>query len=316
MFAGLFLAGVLLLLLIISGAYVFVVACLRSKEMHWLVREEIEKTPYGKYYESIVCADKWLQDHMAQDVYISSYDGLRLHAFWIPVENAKGTVLFAHGYHSTYLVDFGPAMELYHKQGMNLLIPDQRCHGKSEGRFITFGVKESRDMISWLEYHNLQLGSWQVILSGISMGASTMIYLADEYLPRNVKGIIADCGFTSPKEILASVFTRITHLPAAPTLWFTGLFTKMLAGFGLSEKNSRITLSKNRLPILMVHGTKDDFVPCKMTVQGYKVCTGPKQLLLVEGAGHGTSFLVDSERYIDTINKFLYKNLEGFLPDK
>lgn len=303
----LFVIAAVLLLILVSGAYVFFVACVRKKDLPWLVEEEIKKTAYGKYYDYIVASDQWLKNHNAKDVYVSSEDGLKLHGLWIPAENPKGTVLFAHGYRSTMLVDFGLAFDYYHNRGMNLLIPEQRSHGKSQGRFITFGVKESRDMLCWLKYHNQQYGMHPVVLSGISMGASTMLYLADRELPENVKGIIADCGFTSPKDIISTVFTKVTHLPSAPSIWVADLFARVFAGFHLTERDSRQILQKNRLPIIMVHGTDDGFVPCEMTCEGYAVCTGPKELLLAEGADHGVSFLVANERYTTMIAAFLEK---------
>ena len=305
----LFVLCAILLLLLVSGAYTFVVACVRRKDLPWLVEEEIKKTSYGKYYSFIVKSNQWLQDHKAQDVYISSDDGLKLHGLWISAPNAKGTVLFAHGYRSTMLVDFGLAFEFYHNAGMNLLIPEQRSHGKSQGQYITFGIKESADMKQWIAFHNREFGAFPMILSGISMGASTMMYLADEKLPQNVKGIIADCGFTSPKAIISKVFRSVIHLPAAPTIWVTDLLARVFAHFSLDEKDSRRSLANNRLPIFIIHGTDDDFVPCEMTKEAYAACTGKKQLLLVDGAGHGVSFLVDHDRYTALIQKFLEDNI-------
>lgn len=300
-----FALGAFLLLTLVSGTYVFIVGCVRRKDLPWLVEQEIKKTSYGKYYDYIVQSDKWLKDHNAKDVYIQSREGLKLHGLWIPAENPRGTVLFAHGYRSTMLVDFGLAFDFYHKHGMNLLIPEQRSHGKSEGRYITFGVKESQDMQDWLDFHNNNLTTVPVILSGLSMGASTMLFLADKDLPENVKGIIADCGFTSPRDILSSVFKRVTHLPASPTLWVTDMLARLFAGFGLDQQDTRRSLAKSRLPIIMVHGTEDGFVPCEMTKAGYAACTGQKQLLLVDGADHGVSFLVARDDYTAMITHFL-----------
>ena len=137
MFPVIFMFLAVFLLLVFSGTYVFVVACVRRKDLPWLVEEEIKETSYGQYYDFIVSSDRWLKEHNAQDVYITSDDSLRLHGLWIPAKNPRGTVLFAHGYRSTMLVDFGLAFDYYHNKGMNLLIPEQRCHGLSEGRFIT-----------------------------------------------------------------------------------------------------------------------------------------------------------------------------------
>ena len=312
MFVPFLVVAVFLLLVVISGGYTFFSACIRKKEYPWFVEEELKKTAYGKYYQLIVAADLWLKEHYAKDVYITSDDGLKLHGHWIPVEDANGTIILAHGYRSTKLVDFGAVYDMYHSLGMNILVPDQRCHGLSEGKYITFGVKESADMRKWIEFHNQELGSWQIILSGLSMGASTMMYLADQELPENVKGIIADCGFTSPKDIISSVFKAVTHLPAAASVWVADRFARIFAGFSFSQKDIRKTLAKSRLPIFMIHGKKDGFVPCWMTEEGFKACTGPKHLLLVDEADHGLSFIVDRKRYTQMIVDFLKTNIDGF----
>lgn len=306
----LYILIVFALLILVSGGYTFVTACVRRKELPWLDEKAMKKTSYGKYYENIVIGDKFLKENATQELQMESYDGLKLHAVWVPAENPKGTILLAHGYRSSKIVDFSMAFGMYHAMGMNILLPDQRAHGKSKGKYITFGVKESRDMADWVSYHNKTFGEFPLILSGLSMGASTMLYLADKDLPDNVKGIIADCGFTSPREIIKSVFKRVIHLPAAPTLWVADLFARLFAGFGLSEKDTRKILPNSKLPVLLVHGVDDGFVPCEMTEQAYAVCKDPKKLLLVEGADHGVSFLVAKERYVQTVLGFLEKYLE------
>lgn len=307
-----FVLCALMLLTLVSGGYVFYVACRRGTELSWLEPEKLKGTAYEKYTDHIQNSARWLSEHKAQDVHIKSYDGLRLHGLWIPAPDAKGTILLAHGYRSTMLVDFGLIFEVYYKLNMNLLIPEQRCHGKSEGKFITFGVKESRDMLSWLAYHQKKLGGGQVVLSGLSMGASTMMYLADQKLPECVKGIIVDCGFTSPAAILSKVYRSVIRLPAGPSIWAADLFARLFAGFSLYEKDSRKSLADSRLPILMVHGTGDDFVPSYMTQQGFDACVSDKELFLVDGAGHGTSFLKQPERYKQLVRSFLEKYLEDF----
>lgn len=301
--------AVALVLTVVSGVYVFVVACVRRKELPWLVETELQKTPCGKYSKHIQAADRWLNEHQAQDIYITNEDGLKLHALWVPVHNPKGTVVLAHGYRSSPLLDFGLALSHYYALGMNILLPDQRAHGKSEGRIITFGVRESRDMEAWIAYHNKHFGVLPILLSGLSMGASTMLYLADREIGANVKGIIADCGFTSPHEILASVFRDVTHLWAAPSILVTELCARCFGGFSLWQCDTRRSLSSARVPVLMVHGNADDFVPCEMTKQGYEACTSPKQLFLVDGAEHGVSFLIEPEKYTQLIDTFLEENL-------
>lgn len=301
-----------LLMILVSGGYTFVVACVRRKELPWLDEVEIKKTSYGQYYENIVIGDKFLKENFAIDLQIESFDGLKLSGIWIPAQNPKGTILLAHGYRSSKMVDFSLAFGMYHALGLNILIPDQRAHGESEGKYITFGVKESCDMLSWISYHNKTFGDIPLVLSGLSMGASTMLYLADADLPQNVKCIIADCGFTSPREIIKNVFRQVVHLPAAPTLFVADLFARIFAGFSLTEKDTRSILQNSKLPILLVHGIDDGFVPCEMTRQAYVACKEPKEIFLVEGADHGVSFLVAKERYVEIVTAFLQKYVGVF----
>lgn len=307
-----FITAAILVLVLMSGAYVFCYACIRTKPLPWLEKDALEKTPYGRFYEHISAGDQWLKDHNAQDLWLDSYDGLRLHALWIPASDAKGTVLLAHGYRSIYLADFGLVFEMYHKLGLNLLIPDQRSHGKSQGKIITFGVKESDDVYQWVQMHNQNLGGYPLLLSGLSMGASTVMYMADRELPPNVCGIIADCGFTSPYDIIAEVYRRTVHLWPAPSLLAADFFARIFGGFSLKGKDSRKCLAHSKLPILMIHGKDDKFVPCRMSEEAYEACTAPKQLLLADNAGHGVSFLHIPEEYTAAVISFLKTNMDGF----
>lgn len=302
--AALFLAT------LIVGAYTFFTACCYKKKINWTDPDSLKGTDREKLYPYISGALTWLSSHKVEDVYVRSKDGLQLYARWIPAENPRGTILLAHGYKSTPYIDFSLVLEVYHNLGINMLIPDQRCHGKSEGKYITFGVKEWQDMACWLDYHNACLGSWPVILSGLSMGASTVLYMADEPLPENVKGMIADCGFTSAYAIIGKVFRSVAHLPSWPFLWATDLCARLFAGFSLKEKDTRKTLQFGKYPVILAHGLADDFVPCEMSREAYDACTSKKELLFVEAAGHGYSFLKDRERYTKTVEAFLKRNLE------
>ena len=127
MFVVFYILAGLFLLIVASGAYVFVLACVRRKELPWMVEEEIKKTSYGRYFNCIIASDAWLKSHNAQDVYITSKDGLKLHGFWIPAENPRGTILLAHGYRSTILVDFGLAFAFYHAHRSVLMKEFGKC---------------------------------------------------------------------------------------------------------------------------------------------------------------------------------------------
>ena len=300
----------LLLLMLVSGAYIFCVACCRGKEINWLDAQAVSHSPYADYYSQIVSADRWLKDHGCQDVFIDAHDGVRLHGLWVNADHARGTIILFHGYRSTYLVDFSMAFEFYYNAGYNLLIPDQRAHGKSGGKYITFGVKESEDVLCWIACHNRNFGLFPVVLSGLSMGASTVLFTANMDLPKNVCGIIADCGFTSPREIVGTVYRRVIHLPPMLSMWAVNIFAHVFAGFGLGDKDTRISLACSKVPVLMIHGRDDSFVPCEMSEIGYEACSGKKKLLLVDGADHGVSFIKDRDGYINEIVTFLKENVD------
>ena len=295
----------ILLVCLAIGGYTFFAACKRKKEYSWHDSGAIQNTSYAPYINLITQSTQWLDSHLAKEVFITSNDGLKLCALWIPAENARGTILLAHGYRSTMLVDFGGVMDFYHNLGLNLLIPYQRSHGKSEGKYITFGVLESKDMLRWVDFHNSSLACCPMILSGLSMGASTVMYMLDQTLPANVVAAIVDCGFTSPAEIIGKVFHDVTHVRGSFFVRIADIYARIFAKFSLYEKDSRMTLKYNSLPILMVHGKADDFVPSYMSEQAFACAGGKKHLLLAEDAGHGLSFLRSREEYISLIHEIL-----------
>lgn len=297
----------LLTLCVAIGGYTFFVACGRGKEIDWSDEAAVKGTPFGQFYSHISEGRQFLKEHGARDVFMTNREGMRLHAVWVPAPNAKGTVIFAHGFRSCGLSDFSLALELYHDLDMNILLLTQRTHSPSHGKYITFGVKESRDMRDWIDYHNAHLGNFPILCSGLSMGAATVMYLAGMDLPVNVRGFVADCGFTSPYEIISRVFTQKVHLPAWPVMWAADLFARFFAGFRLKECHTTQSLQKNTRPILLVHGLEDDFVPAEMTQRSFEVCGGDKHLLLVEGAGHGVSFLVARQAYLEQIYQLVEK---------
>ena len=300
---------IVVFLLLAIGGIIFCAACVRRKEYPWHDLDAMKSTPYGKYISYISYGTNWIKTHYAKDIYITSKDGLQLHGLWIPAENSKGTVILAHGYRSSPLADFAMAYPCYHERAMNILVPTQRAHGKSEGKLITFGVKESDDMLLWLRYHNEHLSDCPVIMSGLSMGASTMLYLADQQMPDNVKGIIADCGFTSPEQIIAKVINDTVHFDGRFLLYIAELYARLIGKFSFWEKNTCKTLSRSKYPIMIAHGLADDYVPCQMSRKAFEACGSEKYLLLVEGAAHGVSFIYDQERYIEMIDQFLNKYL-------
>lgn len=265
-----------------------------------------KKGGWEDYAEQIVRGADWLAKQPVKPLQVMSYDGKRLYGRFVPRENAKGTIVFFHGYRSHYAVDFSASMGFYHKLGYNALYCDQRAHGLSQGRLITFGIKEHNDVLSWVTYLGLMLGQEHpIFLSGLSMGASTVLMAADMEFPANVRGIIADCGFTSPGDQLRYLLKAKYHLPPRLTAAALGLYTRLLGGFGIDQWSTERALAQSKYPVLLVHGLADTFVPGEMSQRAYDACTGEKRLELFPDAGHGVSYLLDEKRYQTMLKGFL-----------
>ncbi len=282
-----------------------------------LRKTSAESSDYGieilrKVNEESKVYAQWFLDQNPEEIEMTSFDGLKLHAYFLPApggaENASGSLVLMHGFHGSGLKDFAIVSKFYHQNNFNVLIPDQRTHGQSEGKFITFGVKERFDCHDWVLLLNKKLGSDRnVFLDGVSMGCATVLMACGTGLPENVKGVIADCGFTSPYEIMKHVITQNMHLPAFPIMPIANMLTKCLADFGLKEYSATRAMEGNTIPVLFVHGDADDFVPPYMTEQNYAACTAPKQLFMVSGAIHAMSYFTDTPKSQQVILEFLEK---------
>lgn len=263
--------------------------------------------PYG---EQIDKAAAWMAKQNVKPLQVVSYDGKRLYGRFVQRENAKGTIIFFHGYRSHYGVDFSASMEFYHDQGFNTLYCDQRAHGLSQGKVICFGVKERFDVMSWVTYMSLMLGQdHPIFISGLSMGASTVLMAADMEFPANVRGIIADCGFTSPGDQLRFLVKKWYHLPPRITVAALNIYTRIFGGFGLDDWSTEKALAEVKYPVLLVHGEADRLVPSWMSRQAFDACIGKKRLELFPGAEHGVSYLKDKARYQKALLEFLEENL-------
>ncbi len=263
------------------------------------------------FRDELIEGRKWVKSHELKDYSVTSYDGLRLTAKFIAPENMRGIVLMMHGFHSNPLHDFSLAIKEYYGMGLGCLLPYQRGHGDSEGKYLYYGTRERFDVLSWCELLGKEYPSVPVILDGISMGASTVMMASGLELPETVKGIIADCGFTSPKEIIASVMKERFNMAPFPFFYTGSILAKIRAHFSFNSVSTVNELRKNRLPILIIHGGKDSFVPYWMSEKNYEaakdVCDA--SFLSVPEAEHGLSFLIEREKYLDEVRKIVEKCL-------
>ena len=290
------------------SAYLFRFACRRDgrgNEDENL--ERLKKSDLACFAPAIAEGLAAFRAAKKEDVYIISRDGLRLHGYFLPREDAKGTLIMVHGWRSRVAYDFSVIWQKYRDMGYNLLGIEQRAIGASEGKYICFGVKEQLDLIDWVKYINGRCGEDSpVIFSGISMGSSTVMFaIGNEELPGNVIGAIADCGFTSAHDEFCHLLRTSYHLPRFPFLYIANVFAKLFCGFTFNECNSTKTLKNAKVPVLFIHGEADGFVPIEFTKRSYEACASRCELFTVKDADHGMSYLVDRENGDRRLTAFL-----------
>lgn len=298
------MGGIIFLILLISFVC-FLMAFYAPKQKK---KQEFEIPP-GKIYEPYRdIMIKWMKEAAAmqpKEVSITSFDGITLYGKYYEYSKDAPIELMFHGYRGSAERDLCGGVQRCFTLGRSCLIVDQRTAGKSGGRVITFGVKESRDCLKWIDYIIESINrDAKIIITGISMGAATVTIAAGEKLPPNVIAALADCGYTSAKDIIKKVVRQL-HLPADIVYPFIKLGARIYGGFDL-EKYSPIEAMKNcTVPIIFIHGTTDDYVPYEMSVKNFDACTHSiKKMVSVENAGHGLAYLVDTEGYFNAIRDF------------
>ena len=253
---------------------------------------------------------RWILETRAmphEDVSIRSFDGLKLCGKYYEYAPDAPIELMFHGYRGSAERDLSGGVQRCFSLGRNVLLVDQRTSAGSEGHVISFGVNESRDCLSWIDFIIEHYGKdSRIILTGISMGAATVMMAAGRGLPDNVIGILADCGYSSPKAIIKKTI-REMKLPPALLYPFVKLGARIFGHFDLEETSPIEAMKHCKVPVIFIHGEADDFVPCDMSRQVYQICTCPKLLVTVPGAGHGLGYIVDLKGYLNAVVDFSTK---------
>ena len=240
-----------------------------------------------------------------EKVGIVSRDGILLAGRYYHVKDGAPISIIFHGYRSTLGTDCNGGYSMSVRRGYNVLAVYQRAHRESGGKTITFGVKERFDCLDWISYVNERFGEdTEVLLMGLSMGAATVLMAAGLDLPANVKGVMADCGFSSPKEILQEVIKQM-KFPLRITYFFVRMSARIFGHFDPEEASAAEALKDAKVPVLIIHGDDDRFVPSRMSRANYDACASTKEILIVPGAGHGLSYCVDAKAYEKAVNDFM-----------
>ena len=277
------------------------------------VVEKDQKTAWYKFNREIREGLEWVKSMPKKEILITAHDGVTLGASLIENPSPRATLIMFHGYRSVGENDFSCAAPFYYSLGFNLLIVDQRTHARSGGSYIGFGVLERHDCRRWVQKaRELYSEKLPIIITGVSMGASTVLMASELDMPENLIAIIADCGFTSPKEIISHVIKNNYHIPPQIILPAMNIWSRILAKYSFDEVSTCDALKKAKVPVLFIHGRADDFVPCYMTERAFDLCTTEKEVIYVENAGHGESYLTERERCENTLRAFTEKVIEDF----
>ena len=274
--------------------------------------EQTKPLPLGEIYAPYLSQMKLWKEEMDnlphEQLQVTSFDGLTLYGNFYEYAPGAPIELMFHGYRGSAQRDLCGGVQRCFALERSALVVDQRCCGRSEGKTITFGICERRDCMTWLKLMEEKFPDRKFILCGISMGASTVMMMADEELPSNVVGILADCGYSSARAIIQKVIKDM-HLPPKLSYPFVKLGARVFGGFDLEEKTPLAALKNSRLPVIFFHGQGDDFVPCDMSREAYDACTSRKQLVTVPGAGHGLAYLSDPDTYLKELRAFFAREL-------
>lgn len=260
----------------------------------------------SELFEGLSEASERLKNSGCETVEITARDGERLVGHLHRCENAKRLIIAMHGWRSSWAGDFGVISEFWHENGCSVLYAEQRGQGESGGEYMGFGLIERYDCLDWASWANENgFDGLPIYLCGISMGASTVLMAAGLDLPENVHGIMADCGFTSPHAIWKHVMERNLHISyKGINAAIANDMCKKKIQIGAKDYSCTDALKESRVPVFFVHGTDDKFVPVEMTYENYKACAAPKRLLIVPGAEHGMSYLVNKEEYQKAVKEF------------
>lgn len=262
-------------------------------------------THYDPYREVMKLIYSQLAERKYEEVTIVSRDGLRLYGRYYHVKDGAPVCIGFHGYRSSPLTDFSGGSDLCFSMEHNLLLVDQRAHGKSRGRTIAFGIRECHDCLDWVDFVIDRFGEQtQVLLYGISMGASTVLMASGLALPDNVRGIVADCPYACAGAIIRKVSDEM-RIPSKLAYPFIVLGARIFGGFDLEETDALRAVKHTKVPILIIHGEADSFVPAQMSEQIAGVNPKMVRRVTFPGAEHGISYLVDTQRYRQTVTDFL-----------
>ena len=299
-----------MIVIIILGAAVllYILVTLALFLMSFLNLDKSPELPVKKPMHIQRCKEGYAEFDAIEkeDVWIESHDGRRLHGYFVKNKKADKVVISFHGYNTEARKEY-PLHHSYYQDGYTVLIVDQRGVGRSQGPFITMGLLERFDCLRWIDYViDRYGGNVEILLEGLSMGASTIMMAAQDIRVPQVRGMIANCGFNSCTEQMAYTITKLMHLPRIPVLATVKLYARLFAGYDMDAITAAESLANSDIPLLMIHGVKDTFVPYENLGIIYpNARANHKRMVPCEHAAHGISRFEDTDLFEREIRRFL-----------
>ena len=294
--------GIILFYLLLCY-FCFVAVCRVNKDRSFKIIDRNIEEMLRPYKDIVDKGVSWVNNQKIKHIYIKSSDGLKLHSIYINHKKEKGTIILVHGYRSTKERDLYTSVYNYYNMGYSLLIPDLRGCGESEGKYITFGYYESQDLDKWVNYAYKHFKT-KIILAGISLGASSTLMVNNKH----VSLMLTDSPYKNAYKEVSYCIRHFFHIPSFILMPGICLYTRIFAKFALKKCDAIKNIKKLNIPILLVHGLSDDFVPHKNSMDIYNEYNGKKDILLIPNATHGMGYLVDSETYLNKLKEFLKYN--------
>lgn len=296
--------------LLLASYISFCKACIYKTEKREHARDIPDSDLYRGYQDKLCAVVDEIALCTHENVSITSYDGLKLYGTLIERDKQAPTLISFHGYHGTYAWDGYGAYNITKKMNYNILMVDMRAHGKSEGNLVTFGIRERFDCRDWVNFVIQRFGqTCEIILSGVSMGGATVLLATELGLPDNVRLVISDCGYTDAGKMQKEMIRKL-RIPAIIYV-FIKIGARLFGHFNLEETSPIKAVATMKLPIIFIHGDKDSIVPISMESQLFDSCgSKQKEKVVVPGANHANSALVNYAFYEDKITGFMQKAMQ------
>lgn len=250
--------------------------------------------------------NEWLESVDSRKISAVSEDGYTLIATeFYRHEDTHLWALVLHGY-TGWKEEMYPFACWYYEEGYQVVVPDLRCQGESDGDFIGMGWTDHYDCTLWIDYILSQDADARIVIHGQSMGAATALMMTgEETLSDHVVAVVSDSAYTDAYSMFGDKVTEWFYLPAFPLVDSARLVLLLRGGYDLMDASAINAVAKSSTPTLFIHGTSDAMISVQMSRDLYDAATCPKELLIVESAGHAQTQDKDPDAYYGAIREFL-----------